>query len=430
MIYTAGKILWTSIYRCAERVSFTAHRSLYISLMRILYYSAMTVSPGSGGGNTIFNLLEPSPADVQVFYATPNSHPPHWAPFPELTSRLCRFENDRPFSIRGGRYIRAVRRINKFIDRMTERKQQNVVIDQLMAYVGELKIDALLISPQTTLDLRVGTQLTKISGLPAVVWFMDDYYSDNSSASYVDQLWKIARRRFVISEAMQEYFQRLYGLDCDVLNNSITFPDFSPQDSRPENAPLRIAYTGATHSYYLDTILSVSKELEGLRDQVSFDIYSHESIPPNSHAEGGPFRHFRAPIPASELNARLRSYDILLMLTSFKDEHRAIAETSLASKWADYLASGRCILVYGPEYSENVQYARRYGIGETVTSNAAGALRHAVLSLSENEGRRCELGERAYRFGLQRHEKSVNSKRLWDAMFEAFAGEELRAVTS
>jgi hypothetical protein len=388
----------------------------------------MTVSPGSGGGNTVHNLLEPCPPGGEVFYATPSEHPPHWSPFPDIAPRVRTFSifADPRLRLRGARHSRVVRKFNELMLRRAERALRQKAVRQMAEFIRESRIDVLLVCPQSRRDLAACAELMEKTGVPAVVWFMDDYYGDAEAVADVRRVWDGARRRFVISEAMQRRFVSVYGGECEVLNNSVDFTE-RPDETTLEleaatDSRLRVVYAGAMHSYYDDVLRMTLEELRGLGDVVSLDIYSHEALPPElSPEEGDSWRHF-APVTADRLGPLLREYDVLLLLSSFKPEHRALAETSLASKTADYLAAGRCILVYGPEYAENVGYARRHNFGEVVTSASAGALRAAFVALALDPERRREAGERAYRFGRARHDRATNSERLWGALSETRAG--------
>jgi hypothetical protein len=382
----------------------------------------MIISPVTGGGNTTFNLLEPGPPEGTAFYATPTAHPPHWPLFPELEPRACRFFNtNHPLPLlRGGRVFGAIRRVNDLINRVNEWVQKETVVRDLARCVQQLDIDVLLLCPQNTwIDVAAAPELVERTGLPSVAWFMDDYYADELSRSRVRRIWENAHRRFVISESMREHYSGLYGGECEVLNNSVAFPRDYSRPADEKGARLRVVYAGAMNSYYQDSMSKVLRDLAGLGDEVELDIYSPDKLPPEWRSRTDvPWRHL-APIPAGELVERLQQYDVLLLLSSFEPGWRAVAETAQAGKMADYLAAGRCILAYGPEYAENVRYLKRNEIGEAVTSPEPGALREAVLSLAGEPERRREVGERAYRFGREHREREKNSERLWRVLSEA-----------
>ena len=376
----------------------------------------MTVSPGSGGGNTVFNLLEPGPEGSEVLYATPSDYPPHWAPFPELASRVCSFTVPSPVQIPGNR-LALVRLANQCGGKMQAAWRERSVVRQVTEFIRRAGVEVLLLCPQSMLDLTAGLALMRKARLPAVAWFMDDYYSAGTSRLLAGELWALARRRFVISEAMQEGFSRLYGGECEVLNNAVAVPCSPPP--RPDTLPLRMAYAGAAHGYYLDTLAMALCELAGLDGQIELDLYTHDELPPGLAGNGRLPYHRRPVLSSAELIRQLWEYDVLLLLSSFRPEHRPIAETSLASKIAEYLASGRCILVFGPPYAENVRYAQRHGFADVATTRRE--LRPALLRLLHDPARRRALGERACEWARAKHDRGPNAGRLWRALFEAHA---------
>jgi cellobiose-specific phosphotransferase system component IIB len=385
-----------------------------------MFFSGMTVSAGSGGGNTAYNLLEPNPPGSEVFYATPTNHAPHWSPFPQLSSRICRYEDGaRVVALRGGSRIKFIRKFNeKFAKRNLERSTKSIT-EQLSAYIERANINVLLLCPQSIVDLSVSRELASDTGLPYVVWFMDDYFHSNGASHLVNDILQRASERFVISEEMRRRFEEVFGCESDVLNNSVDFPVSYPEPVIRKGGPLRIAYTGALNSYYADVMRQVLNDLQGLEGKVEIDIYSHEELPShlkNKHKT--PWRHMK-PVAAGDLVNTLHQYDVLLMLSSFLPEHKAIAETSLASKFADYLAAGRCILAYGPAYAGNVKYVERHNLGVTVTSNTPGNLKDEVLKLLNEPEYRLELGFRAFWFGKKTRDKDMNRQRLWRALSNA-----------
>lgn len=392
--------------------------------MRVLFFSSIVVSPVTGGGNATFNLLEPGPERSEAFYATPMPYPPQWAPFPELEARICWFSRgNRPLPVlRGARHIGAIKWVNGWISRVNDWVQMETVVRDVSRCIRRLGIDVLLVCPQKPReDLAVAPALMQRLEIPSVAWFMDDYYEDERSRALVGRIWNNAHRRFVISESMQEHYSRSYGGECEVLNNSVSFPERYPEPADREDSRLRIIYAGSMNSYYQSTMAAALRELQGLGDRVTLDIYSLDDLPPEwRNKTDVPWRHYPL-VPASEVGGLLQGYDALLLLSSFEPEWRMVAETAQAGKMADYLAAGRCVLAYGPEYAENVRYLQRYGIGETVTSPEPEALRQAILSLARNHGRRRELGKQAYHFGKEHRDRSANSARLWQALSEAAA---------
>jgi glycosyltransferase involved in cell wall biosynthesis len=393
--------------------------------IRVLFFSSFTVSPTTGGGNIVYNLLEPAPEGYEVFYAGPGTYPPHMAPFPEIRSRVLAYpEEATPFLgvLREGKLRNALRglkevlRLNSLVVRMNTNKTKDQVLERLSQQVEELRPDVLLVAPQPLRDVIVATEVSERFDLPLVAWFMDDYYKDRFSRANVNTLWNRAHSRFVISESMGETFSRLYGGDYEVLAHSIDYSREFPTPTESPDGRLRILYAGSVNQYYTPTMKLALREFAGLGDRVSLDIYTGDDLP---EGDSEVFWRKFPLIKSGNLVQRLREYDVLLLLSNFERKWKTTAETAQASKLAEYMASGRCILAYGPEYAENVRYVKRHGIGEVVTSAKPGALRETIQTLSRDPARRRELGERAYVFGRQHRDRAKNHDRLWRALREA-----------
>lgn len=67
-------------------------------------------------------------------------------------------------------------------------------------------------------------------------------------------------------------------------------------------------------------------------------------------------------------DSELKSADVLLVLMGFGEECRQIESTSFKSKLADYLVTGKPILIWGPDYSTAVRSARQFGYAAVVDS--------------------------------------------------------------
>lgn len=396
--------------------------------VRVLYISSMVVTPATGGGNASYNLLEPHPEGAEIFYASLMSYTQQQPRFPDLEGRTRAYPGECLLlapALREGRLRKSARdlkntlRLSGAANRLNVRNKKDELTAWLLRQVEELRPDALMLCPQPVLDSVVCNEVMDKTRLPAVAWFMDDYYKDRFSRVNVKRLWNRAHSRFVISESMGEAFSRLYGGDYEVLAHSIDYPgEYTPPAESPEGR-LRILYAGSVNQYYTPTMKLALREFAGLGDRVTLDIYTGDDLPDGGYGDAEvSWRKFPL-IKSGNLVQRLREYDVLLLLSNFERKWSVTAETAQASKLAEYMASGRCILAYGPPYAENVRYIERHDIGETVTSDEPGALRNAVLGLAQDPGRRRSLGEAAYLFGREHRDRAKNRDRLWRALLDA-----------
>jgi hypothetical protein len=106
--------------------------------------------------------------------------------------------------------------------------------------------------------------------------------------------------------------------------------------------------------------------------------------------------NLRGWVPNMELRRALCRADILFLPASFAKEEAAVVIAGFPTKTADYMASGRPILVFGPEYSSLVRYACRFGFAEVVTDPSDDALARGIRNIVSSPTRRAELVSRAF----------------------------------
>jgi glycosyltransferase involved in cell wall biosynthesis len=106
--------------------------------------------------------------------------------------------------------------------------------------------------------------------------------------------------------------------------------------------------------------------------------------------------NFRGWVSNVELRRALCRADILFLPASFAKEEAAVVIAGFPTKTADYMASGRPILVFGPEYSSLVRYARQYEFAEVVTEPGDDALAKGIRTIVSSPTRQAELVSRAF----------------------------------
>lgn len=126
-------------------------------------------------------------------------------------------------------------------------------------------------------------------------------------------------------------------------------------------------------------------------------------------------------VPQDELSAVLRRADILFLPFSFSSGARHTVETAFPSKTADYLASGRPILVFGPSYSSLAGYAAREGFAEVVTESSPEALARGIQRIALHAGHAEALTARALQVFSQYHDIS-QQRTQFNEMLNRIAG--------
>jgi glycosyltransferase involved in cell wall biosynthesis len=119
----------------------------------------------------------------------------------------------------------------------------------------------------------------------------------------------------------------------------------------------------------------------------------------------GAYLGFQPPEQAAEV---LTSADALLVVMSFEKEHELFMRTSFTTKFLDYVAFGKPVILWGPEYCTPVHVAREQGGAAVVTTDDPGA----VVSLCREIAADAALNEKLSKEALHLRQTLFNPDRL------------------
>jgi glycosyltransferase involved in cell wall biosynthesis len=145
--------------------------------------------------------------------------------------------------------------------------------------------------------------------------------------------------------------------------------------------PLRVAYFGNL-SDYGPLIESALRVLNGSA-QVRLEVFG-----PSPRWTFGTAAEFRSRglyhgfIPSNELTESLQQFQAALVVMSFSPSHRRRMATSFPSKMIDAMQVGLPVVIWGPEYSSAVTWARDEERALCVTDPDPSALRGALEELA------------------------------------------------
>jgi hypothetical protein len=275
--------------------------------------------------------------------------------------------------------------------------------------------EVLLAVPQGRLDLSLAAFAAE-SGIPTILWLMDDYWRDTPDRRRLESLWKLSRARFVVSGPMGDAMERRFGGSSTILNNAVTLPPAKPR-LPPPGTQLRIAYVGALNYYYKAVAHAAGRELRLAAHDVIIDVFSHER--PVTESSG--WRYMKQ-VSLEHVQQALIGYDAVLLLSSFSERDRPIAETSLASKIADYTAAARPIVSFGPEYSANTGEVRRFGLGPAVTSAEPGSLAGTLRDFAQAYAARAAFSQASWEYAMTYRDLELQKERFWVALNHVASG--------
>ena len=112
--------------------------------------------------------------------------------------------------------------------------------------------------------------------------------------------------------------------------------------------------------------------------------------------------------PPEEAASYLASADALLVVMSFEQEYELFMRTSFTTKFLDYVAYGKPVILWGPEYCTPSRVVKEYGGALCVTQNKPEMVVSACQNLSTDNEMYAEFSKGAQHL----HDTLFNPERL------------------
>ena len=182
-----------------------------------------------------------------------------------------------------------------------------------------------------------------------------------------------------------------------------------PEQSGPRFAgKFRLVYVGSVQNFYGRMLCSLLEKIEATKDLeiivVGPDADWPEEILKRAKANGT-YLGFKSP---KEAAGAMAGADALLVVMSFETEHELFMRTSFTTKFLDYVAFGKPVILWGPDYCTPVRVACKYGGAVVVNENRADKIVSVCHQLAGDPLRREQLSQGAERL----HQTLFNPDRL------------------
>lgn len=168
----------------------------------------------------------------------------------------------------------------------------------------------------------------------------------------------------------------------------------------PKSSKFRLVYVGSVQNFYGRMICSLIEKIEPASDLEIIVVGPNADWPveilTRAKAEGI-YLGFKPPAEAASV---LAGADALLVVMSFEPEHRLFMETSFTTKFLDYTAFGKPIILWGPEYCTPAKVVRRNGGAMMVDKLDANEVVAACRKLAADLPVRESLASQARRLNL------------------------------
>jgi hypothetical protein len=225
------------------------------------------------------------------------------------------------------------------------------------------------------------------------------------SERVIGEVYRRAASRLCVCPYMEELYRSRFGCNGTVLypsrSPSATAHRLPPDGLQNETAHPVGVYAGNIHHLdYLKSMQSVADALATMGGKlVLYTSYSSEQCARDGLTASNV--ECRKMVPWGTLSEKLRGEaHFLFVPMSFDVTDKPNASVSFPSKIVDYTATGIPLLIYGPEYSSAIRWAKdNPGTAEFVDQESPLLLSAAVKRLAEDGSHRFRLGMTALDVG-------------------------------
>lgn len=383
----------------------------------------MSVSDLHGGGLTLQRVLGSDLDEIRRFVHV-RRFAEEYPPTPRLQARsvyfIPWFENGR-----NRRYIGPVFR---YLSKTGVARRWFARLVASRGFIELLRTDGqplrALVCPQAIEAMQVLAFLRRNHDVTYVTWLMDDHLLrfDDGNWKYLPAARRVmeehlnaAAKVLVISPAMQEFYEREFGVASSVLmppaDATTPLPAIALHDG-----PFRLGYFGRVWQWQAEALIMLAEHLNML--DATLDIYGNEGELPAQLQRNRVTNRGR--VTEDEMRHAMVRCDALVLPTSFADTERHLVDFNIGTKMSEYLASGVVTLLIAPAHAAMARFLSPHNAAIIVSEPTAAGFRSALETLGSSERRRSIL--QAARRLVEQQLSTVQMRAVWREARTALEG--------
>ena len=281
---------------------------------------------------------------------------------------------------------------------------------QLRNWIDEYQPDIIYAQVFSRKSIKLCTLIHQHTNKPLAIHIMDDWPSLMKEHGLLGRYWydKVNRELIKlfgradlllsISDQMALEYKKRYGHDFVTFHNPINI-NFWKQHRR-HNFELSksptVLYAGRVGTGIDSSLKTIAEAITetnaSLGSSLSFVLQTAEKPSWADKYDCVKHKNF---VAYEELPKAFASADFLILPYDFSEKSIKFIGHSMPTKAPEYMASGSPIIVFAPEVTALVQYAKKYDCAKVITENKVEVLTEAIKSLMLDQNLRARLSKHA-----------------------------------
>lgn len=291
-------------------------------------------------------------------------------------------------------------------------------------WLQDFKPDVIYAQGQDRERILFSLQLHSYLKKPLIYHFMDDWPSTVSEKGFFKNYWfkKIdhdlrmllgkATLLMSISDSMAEEYKIRYSKNFITFHNTVNidfWEKYQKVDYKLSTSPT-ILYAGRTGLGIQSSLEIVAKAVDVINEELNTSIKFVLQTPeiPKWISKYTCVEH-KGLVSYNDLPKRFSEADILLIPYDFSPKSIKYIQYSMPTKVPEYMMSGTPILIFAPEMTALVKYAKKSEWAKIVSKNDIPNLCIAIKDLILNKYSREKIGQNAKKIAKEKHDSRIVS---------------------
>lgn len=304
---------------------------------------------------------------------------------------------------------------------------------ELKQWLDEYNPDVIYAQAQRREAIVFCTLVQQYLNKPMVFHMMDDWLEVLPGFGMLGSYWhkvvdkefremlNTCARHFSISEPMAEAYKERYGYSFSTFHNPIEL-DFWSKSQRSTydfGDKIQILYAGRMGLGIQSSLETMAKCLEELNSKRAkpIELVLQVGQKPDWINKYKCVVH-RGFVPYEDLPNRFAEADIMFLPYDFTPSANAFIKYSMPTKASEYMICGTPVLIFAPEDTALVTYAKAHKWAQVVTKNTVEALQNGLLELINNEELRKGFSKAAIKLAEDRHDANKVRKQFREELSE------------
>ncbi len=257
--------------------------------------------------------------------------------------------------------------------------------EKLIKWISGYKPNAIFfLGGNSIFSFEIVLWIAEKYNVPFYIYLTDDYVLNTDCDKFTHRIrnkaiikcyqnsFDKAAGLFVVGELMADEFGKYFKHRFHPIMNSIEFKgSICPGNKGIRDNEIKIIYAGGLHLNRWKMIVEfgrlISKCCRLLNKKAAIEIYSGQTLNEKikKQLNIAPLS-YKGSLMAQEISEKLASADYLLHVESDEKEYRQMTKLSVSTKIPEYLASGTCVIGFGPSEVASMRILADNDIGLTI----------------------------------------------------------------